>query len=290
MKNIVKNATRHLVAKAYETFAKGKKAISVISLPGDVWELENYVLSNRDFAYRFGKYYSLDIILAEKNETIYNRHFRGKSNALPINVNSYYILNQYNVTYKNEVLNESHVKSCKSDNIFAWFDFCGNPTSENINLINTATGKNVTYIFTFNTAWRMDTNVDPELRHLASLGNKAIATQLHLNLLAEKLGLTLIWSFEYVSNYAPMISVCFSNDVNVIADKSLNIMSVNESKKSKLTQRSNTPITRAVTVKRDLSGVYVDVKAKMDEKAICAKHNVSVNTLAAVKAWITMGK
>lgn len=290
MKNIVKNATRHLVAKAYETFAKGKKSISVISLPGDVWELENYVLSNRDFAYRFGTYYSLDIILAEKNETIYNRHFRGKSNALPINVNSYYILNQYNVIYKNEVLNESHVKSCKSNNIFAWFDFCGNPTSENINLINTATGKNVTYIFTFNTAWRMDTNVDPELRHLASLGNKAIATQLHLNLLAEKLGLTLIWSFDYVASYSPMISVCFSNDVNVIADKSLNIISVNESKKSKLTQRSNTPITRAVTVKRDLSAVYVDVKAKMDEKAICAKHNVSVNTLAAVKAWITMGK
>jgi hypothetical protein len=290
MKNIVKNATRHLVAKAYETFAKGKKSISVISLPGDVWELENYVLSNRDFAYRFGTYYSLDIILAEKNETIYNRHFRGKSNALPINVNSYYILNQYNVTYKNEVLNESHVKSCKSNNIFAWFDFCGNPTSENINLINTATGKNVTYIFTFNTAWRMDTNVDPELRHLASLGNKAIATQLHLNLLAEKLGLTLIWSFEYVANYAPMISVCFSNDVNVIADKSLNIMSVNESKKSKLTQRSNTPITRAVTVKRDLSAVYVDVKAKMNDDSVCAKHNVSVNTLAAVKAWITMGK
>lgn len=290
MKNIVKNATRHLVAKAYETFAKGKKSISVISLPGDVWELENYVLSNRDFAYRFGKYYSLDIILAEKNETIYNRHFRGKSNALPINVNSYYILNQYNVTYKNEVLNESHVQSCKSNNIFAWFDFCGNPTSENINLINTATGKNVTYIFTFNTAWRMDTNVDPELRHLASLGNKAIATQLHLNLLAEKLGLTLIWSFDYVASYSPMISVCFSNDVNVIADKSLNIISVNESKKSKLTQRSNTPITKAVTIKRDLSAVYVDVKAKMDEKAICAKHNVSVNTLAAVKAWITMGK
>jgi len=290
MKNIVKNATRHLVAKAYETFAKGKKAISVISLPGDVWELENYVLSNRDFAYRFGTYYSLDIILAEKNETIYNRHFRGKSNALPINVNSYYILNQYNVTYKNEVLNESHVQSCKSNNIFAWFDFCGNPTSENINLINTATGKNVTYIFTFNTAWRMDTNVDPELRHLASLGNKAIATQLHLNLLAEKLGLTLIWSFEYVANYAPMISVCFSNDVNVIADKSLNIMSVNESKKSKLTQRSNTPITKTVTIKRDLSAVYVDVKAKMNDDSVCAKHNVSVNTLAAVKAWITMGK
>ena len=290
MKNTVKNATRHLVAKAYETFAKGKKAISVISLPGDVWEFENYVLSNRDFGFKFGGWYALDMALVERDEVTFKRNLAGSNFGTPTNINAAYIVKQYNVTYKNEILNESHVKSCKSNNIFAWFDFCGNPTSENIHLINTATGKNVTYIFTFNTAWRMDTNVDPELRHLASLGNKAIATQLHLNLLAEKLGLTLIWSFEYVSNYAPMISVCFSNDVNVIADKSLNIMSVNESKKSKLTQRSNTPITRAVTVKRDLSAVYVDVKAKMNDDSVCAKHNVSVNTLAAVKAWITMGK
>ena len=290
MKNLVKNATRHLVIKAYETFTKDKKSISVISLPGDVWEFENYVLSNRDFGFKFGGWYALDMALVERDEVTFKRNLAGSNFGTPTNINAAYIVKQYNVTYKNEILNESHVKSCKSNNIFAWFDFCGNPTSENINLINTATGKNVTYIFTFNTAWRMDTNVDPELRHLASLGNKAIATQLHLNLLAEKLGLTLIWSFEYVANYAPMISVCFSNDVNVIADKSLNIMSVNESKKSKLTKHTLNVITKAVTVKRDLSAVYVDVKAKMDEKAICAKHNVSVNTLAAVKAWITMGK
>jgi hypothetical protein len=87
-----------------------------------------------------------------------------------------------------------------------------------------------------------------------------------------------------------MISVCFSNDINVIADKSLNIMNVNESKKSKLTKHTLNVVTKTVTIKRDLSAVYVDVKAKMDEKAIRAKHNVSVNTLAAVKAWITMGK
>ena len=290
MKNLVKNATRHLVIKAYETFTKDKKSISVISLPGDVWEFENYVLSNRDFGFKFGGWYALDMALVERDEVTFKRNLAGSNFGTPTNINAAYIVKQYNVTYKNEILNESHVKSCKSNNIFAWFDFCGNPTSENIHLINTATGKNVTYIFTFNTAWRMDTNVDPTLRHLASLNNKAIATQLYLNLLAEKLGLTLIWSFEYVANYAPMISVCFSNDVNVIADKSLNIMIVNKNKKSKLTQRNNAPITRAVTIKRDLSGVYVDVKAKMNDDSVCAKHNVSVNTLAAVKAWITMGK
>ena len=291
MKNLVKNATRHLVNKAYETFAKGKKSVSVISLPGSVWEFENYVLSNRDFGFKFGGWYNLDMTLVERDEFIFKNSLgRAHSNHLPINTIAPYIIKQYNVTYKNEVLNESHVKSCKSDNIFAWFDFCGNPTPENINLINTATGKNVTYIFTFNTAWRMDTNVAPELRHLAAESNKAIATQNYLNSLAEKLGLTLIWSFDYVSNYIPMISVCFSNDANVIADKSLNIINVNKNKKNKLTQRTNTPITRTVTIKRDLSPVYVDVKAKMSDKDVCAKHNITYNTLAAVKAWITMGK
>ena len=290
MKNLVKNATRHLVSKAYETFTKGKKNISVVSLPGSVWEFENYVLSNRDFGFKFGGWYALDMTLVERDEVVFKRNLAGSNFGTPVNSIAAYIVKQYNVTYKNEVLNESHVKSCKSDNIFAWFDFCGNPTTDNINLINTATGKNVTYIFTFNTAWRMDTNVHPELRHLAAETNKAIATQDYLKLLADKLGLTLVWSFEYVSNYIPMISVCFSNDVNVIADKSLTVMNVNKYKKNKLTQRTNTPITRTATIKRDLSAVYVDVKAGLDKHTIATKHNITYNTLAAVKAWVTMGK
>ena len=290
MKNLVKNATRHLVSKAYETFTKGKKNISVVSLPGSVWEFENYVLSNRDFGFKFGGWYALDMTLVERDEVVFKRNLAGSNFGTPVNSIAAYIVKQYNVTYKNEVLNASHVKSCKSDNIFAWFDFCGNPTTDNINLINTATDKNVTYIFTFNTAWRMDTNVHPELRHLAAETNKAIATQDYLKLLADKLGLTLIWSFEYVSNYIPMISVCFSNDANVIADKSLTVMNVNKYKKNKLTQRTNTSITKTATIKRDLSAVYVDVKAGLDKHTIATKHNITYNTLAAVKAWITMGK
>ena len=290
MKNLVKNATRHLVIKAYETFTKDKKSISVISLPGNVWEFENYVLSNRDFGFKFGGWYALDMTLVERDEVTFKRNLAGSNFGTPTNINAAYIVKQYNVKYENQVLNESHVKSCKSDNIFAWFDFCGNPTTENINLINTATGKNVTYIFTFNTAWRMDTNVHPELRNIAVESNKAIATQDYLKLLADKLGLTLIWSFEYVSNYIPMISVCFSNDANVIADKSLTVMNVNKYKKNKLTNRTNTPITKAVTIKRDLSAVYVDTKAGIADGAICTKHNITAGTLAAVKAWITMGK
>ena len=290
MKNLVKNATRHLVAKAYDTFAKNKKDISVISLPGDVWELENHIHSNRDFSFHFGDFYALDMVLAEKDETIYNRHYNCVRSVNPVNVNSYHVLSRYGVTYKNEVLNESHVKLCKSNNIFAWFDFCGNPTTQNLNLIKTAEGKTVTYIFTFNTAWRQDSNVDKDLLEIASANNKAVAIHCYLGAMAQRLGLTMIWSFEYVANHTPMISMCFSNDVNVISDKFLNIVKINMHKKNTITPRTNTPITKAVTVKRDLTAVYNDYKNKMDDSAICAKHNITRGTLYAVKAWVTMGK
>jgi hypothetical protein len=294
MKNEVKNATRHLIAKAYDTFAKGKSAVSVVSLPGDVWQLENHVHQNFNFANIFNISYKLDMTLLEKNPVIFNIHNRGKNQILPINVTSSYLLKQEDITYKNEYLNESHINSCKSNNIFGWFDFCGNPTTENLNLINTATGKNVTYIFTFNTAWRMDTNVDSTLRYVATKYNKPVAISLYLRLLANRLGLTVVWSFEYIANHTPMISVCLSNDVNVIADESLQVFITNFNKKSNVTDRDNTnsdkPITKVAKVKRDLSAVYVDVKAKMDDNSVCAKHNITNNTLAAVKAWITMGK
>lgn len=294
MKNEVKNATRHLIAKAYDTFAKGKSAVSVVSLPGDVWQLENHIHQNFNFANIFNISYKLDMTLLEKNPVIFNIHNRGKNQILPINVTSSYLLKQEDITYKNEYLNESHINSCKSNNIFGWFDFCGNPTTENINLINTATGKNVTYIFTFNTAWRMDTNVDSTLRYVATKYNKPVAISLYLRLLANRLGLTVVWSFEYVANHTPMISVCLSNDVNVIADESLQVFITNFNKKSNVTDRDNTnsdkSITKVAKVKRDLTAVYTDVKAGIDKNTICTKHNITNNTLAAVKAWVTMGK
>ena len=294
MKNTIKNATRHLIAKAYDTFAKRKNAVSVVSLPGDVWELENHIFQNHNYANVFETGYQLDMTLLEKNPVTYSVHNNGKNSFLPINVTSSYLLKQDNITYKNEYLNESHINNCKSNNIFGWFDFCGNPTTENINLINTAKDKVVTYIFTFNTAWRMDSNVDNTLRYVASVHNKSLAIHSYLNLLAERLGLTLIWSFEYIANHTPMISVCLSNDVDVIADKSLQIMRINTNKKSNVTDRTNTsvnkPIVKAAKVKRDLSAVYVDVKAGVDGTTICAKHNITPGTLSSVKAWITMGK
>jgi hypothetical protein len=289
MKNEVKNAIRHLVTKAYETFAANKSDISVVSLPGTAWEFETNVFNHKDFADNFGKSYTLDMMLCECDKNIYDSNLPPLSTLFPHNKVSSYLLGRDNVFYTNQFLNADFVERAWSNNIFAWFDFCGNPTSHNIDPINTAKGKNVTYVFTFNTHWRCDTNVDPFVLDLSKTTSKSIAIHAYLKTLADTLGLTVVWSFEYVSNHNPMITVCVSNDANVLADQSFRINKISLNK-NQIVKSKNTSITKVKTVKRDLSAVYVDAKAGIADGAICTKHNITAGTLAAVKAWITMGK
>jgi hypothetical protein len=289
MKNQVKNAIRHLVTKAYEVFAANKSNVSLVSLPGSVWEFETNVINHNDFANNFGKAYELEMFLYECDANKYESNLRPISTLFPHNKVSSYVLSRNRVEYFNQYANGSFINSVNSDNIFAWFDFCGNPTTNNLNLINTAIGKNVTYVFTFNTHWRCDTNVDSNVLRFANATNKAVAIHAYLKTLADTLGLTVVWSFEYVSNHNPMITVCLSNDANVLADKSFRINNLSLFKNNK-TVNTNTTIKKEKTAKRDLSAVYADYKNKMDDKSICDKHNITRGTLAAVKAWVTMGK
>ncbi len=175
MKNEVKNAIRHLVTKAYEAFASNKSEVSVVSLPGRVWEFETNVINHKDYSDNFGNPYKLDMQLAECDNNIYNGNLRPLSTLFPHNKVSVYALSRDFVKYYNQFLNYSIVNKAKSNNVFAWFDFCGNPTTQSIELINTSIGKNVTYIFTFNTHWRCDTNVDRDILDFAkSINNKAL--------------------------------------------------------------------------------------------------------------------
>jgi len=289
MKNEIKNAIRHLVTKAYDVFVTNKSDVSVVSLPGTVWEFETNAINHNDFANNFGKSYKLDMQLVESDPDVYNGSLRPLSTLFPHNKVSSYVLSRENVEYHEQQLSAAVVNKTKSNNIFAWFDFCGNPTTNDLHLINTALNKNVTYVFTFNTAWRCDTNVDPYVLNFSKITNKSIAIHAYLKTLADTLGLTVVWSFEYISNHNPMITVCVSNDANILADKSFRINNISLDK-NQIVKSKNTPITKVKTVKRDLSAVYVDYKNKIDDNTIRAKHNISVQCLAAVKAWVTMGK
>jgi len=289
MNNTVKNSIRHLVCKAYDAFAQNKIDISVISLPGSSWEFEKYVVNHRDYCNTFTKNgYGLEMSLFECNSSEYQSNLRPVATIFPHNKTSAYILSCPNVTYHNLYLNSDSVNKLKSKNIFAWFDFCGNPTAQNLDLINTAKGKTVTFVFTFNTHWRSVSNLNPEILEVANQYNKGYAIQCYLLRLAIDLGLSLIWSFEYVSNTNPMMTVCVSNDVNVVTNRSLQVKDfITHHKKEKTITKDK---TQKVINKRDLLNVYIDLKERLDDNTICQKHGISTGTLAACKAWMTMWK
>ena len=289
MNNTVKNSIRHLVCKAYDAFAQNKIDISVISLPGSSWEFEKYVVNHKDYSNTFTKNgYGLEMSLFECNSSEYQSNLRPVATIFPHNKTSAYILSCPNVTYHNLYLNSDSVNKLKSKNIFAWFDFCGNPTAQNLDLINTAKGKTVTFVFTFNTHWRSVSNLNPEILEVANQYNKGYAIQCYLLRLAIDLGLSLIWSFEYVSNTNPMMTVCVSNDVNVVTNRSLQVKDfITHHKKEKTVTKDK---TQKVINKRDLLNVYIDLKERLDDNTICQKHGISTGTLAACKAWMTMWK
>lgn len=289
MNNTVKNSIRHLVCKAYDAFAQNKIDISVISLPGSSWEFEKYVVNHKDYSNTFTKNgYGLEMSLFECNSSEYQSNLRPVATIFPHNKTSAYILSCPNVTYHNLYLNSDSVNKLKSKNIFAWFDFCGNPTAQNLDLINTAKGKTVTFVFTFNTHWRSVSNLNPEILEVANQYNKGYAIQCYLLRLAIDLGLSLIWSFEYVSNTNPMMTVCVSNDVNVMTNRSLQVKDfITHHKKEKTITKDK---TQKVINKRDLLNVYIDLKERLDDNTICQKHGISTGTLAACKAWMTMWK
>ena len=289
MNNTVKNSIRHLVCKAYDAFAQNKIDISVISLPGSSWEFEKYVVNHKDYSNTFTKNgYGLEMSLFECNSSEYQSNLRPVATIFPHNKTSAYILSCPNVTYHNLYLNSDSVNKLKSKNIFAWFDFCGNPTAQNLDLINTAKGKTVTFVFTFNTHWRSVSNLNPEILEVANQYNKGYAIQCYLLRLAIDLGLSLIWSFEYVSNTNPMMTVCVSNDVNVMTNRSLQVKDfITHHKKENTITKDK---TQKVINKRDLLNVYIDLKDRVDDNTICQKHGISTGTLAACKAWMTMWK
>jgi len=289
MNNTVKNSIRHLVCKAYDAFAQNKTDIAVTSLPGSSWEFEKYVVNHRDYSNTFTKNgYGLEMSLFECDSSEYQSNLRPVATIFPHNKTSAYILNCSGVTYKNEYINANSVKSLKSKNIFAWFDFCGNPTEHNLDLIKTAKDRTVTFIFTFNTHWRCDSNISPIVINMANEYNKGYAIQYYLLTLAIELGLSLVWSFEYVSNHNPMMTICVSNDMNVITIRSLQVKDfITHHKKDKTITKDK---TQKVINKRDLLNVYIDLKERLDDNTICQKHGISTGTLAACKAWMTMWK
>ncbi len=104
---------------------------NTVLLPGGVGSGTSYDFAFRAFAQPAATSYQmfLDMTLCEWNKHIYNNNKRPISNLFDYNKTSDYVLSRIGSdNYHNETLNQKIVSNAKSNNVFAWFDFCGNPS------------------------------------------------------------------------------------------------------------------------------------------------------------------
>lgn len=269
MKNDCKNALRHLTTKTFEVFAEFTDAVSVLSLPGENWEFENFVLNYQDYRNCIQQIpLDLQLVCFEKSFRIYS-------------LNTLFDRNKDNKTkYINDKLNLDHLKLLNNNNKFFWFDFCGNPSVECLKFLDGvfASGDRVCAIFTFTLGWRIKDNLPIELNQMAkeTSNQEAIETYFKnaLNKMNSKIEdisnkINLLWKYTYISSRAPMICLCMTNDL--ILKRKISLRGQGELRKP------DQEVTPAAGTKGDL-GAGEELVQQM---------KASRQSLAAHKAWVT---
>ena len=270
MKNDCKNAIRYLVSKTYETYAKYKNSISVLSLPGESWEFENHILNHQDYRNCIQQIpMDLQLLCFEKSFRTYS-----VSNLLDKNKDN-------NTQYINDKLNLDHLKLLQNKNKFLWFDFCGNPSVESLKFLSSSfvQGEKTCAIFTFTLLWRKRDNLPLEIDSLSESNTNEEAIQIYFKQALKDLNaniegysnkITLLWKYTYISSRAPMICLCVTNDSTLRNEPALK----GEGELLKPDQE----VTPAAQTKGDLD---------LGEELVC-KMKTSKRSLAAHKSWVTI--
>jgi len=270
MKNDCKNAIRYLVSKTYEVYAKYKNSISVLSLPGESWEFENHILNHQDYRNCIQQIpMDLQLICFEKSFRSYS-----VSNLFDKNKDN-------NTKYINDKVTLDHLKLLKSKNKFLWFDFCGNPSVESLQFLNSCfvQGEKICAIFTFTLLWRKRDNLPIEIDNLSQSNTNEEAVEHYFKQALKDLNaksegysnkITLLWKYTYISSRAPMICLCVTNDSTLKCEPAL--------KGQGELLKPDQEITPAARTKGDLD---------LGEELVC-KMKTSKRSLAAHKAWVTI--
>ena len=186
-----------------------------------------------------------------------------------------------NTQYINDKVTLDHLKLLKNKNKFLWFDFCGNPSVESLQFLNSCfvQGEKICAIFTFTLLWRRRDNLPLEIDNLSQSNTNEEAIQIYFKQALKDLNaniegysnkITLLWKYTYISSRAPMICLCVTNDSTLKCEPAL--------KGQGELLKPDQEITPAAETKGDLD---------LGEELVC-KMKTSKRSLAAHKAWVTI--
>ena len=275
----VKNALRQLVCKVYETATKNKQTITVVSLPGDCWEFEHFVNDNFNFRKWFGNPLKrINGFFFERNKMVFDTE---QSRAKVFTDTG-------NYDYLNEEVNETPRLRSDNETVFSWFDFCGNPTFFNLDYCSNPEARQ-THLFTFNLAWRCSDNIPTDILIESRYSNKEQAILSYFQKLIDSTYQSyryqIVFAITYVSNHAPMILICISNDPAVIlAD--FGICKTSHRKTEKLPPPPE--LIQVPVQEINKQEVYSDLLSGKSDEEVMNKHSLKRMQVAAFKAWLTM--
>lgn len=167
---------------------------------------------------------------------------------------------------------------------FAWLDYCGSPTEDKIGLNTEKLNKiekNCVFIYTFETRWRLEEAVHPEiLKDFKENENvsKADAIRNHFAKMVEGTKFKILFSIEYISQKTPMIVLAISNCEH-LPQRNFDYLK-GMKKKVKMSKATKASINEAIRA---------DLKSGVSAESIKERYDVGDCCIRANKAWITMG-
>lgn len=178
--NETKAVMRGMVSKAYAVWAKTLIKIThtrngitskaedatVYTLPSTVWELEQQVAMDSNFVTRIGLSYDVSLHSFESNQEKYISQDKTRTFML----NDKTIYPNFIFSYHNDFI---HANRDAKRNFFAWFDFCGIPTQDKLDVVldhKNFVNNSVVFV-TFACKWRRRDSVPAELIEDVSSGD-----------------------------------------------------------------------------------------------------------------------
>ena len=291
--NSTKALMRSMVCKSYRVWfnslikvtrtrsgvATKAEDAAVYTLPASIWELEQQVATESNFASRLNLKHTISLHSFELDTATYKQQNNTRAFMLP-EVGLY---PNFKFSYWNSPIcaNEDAKR-----NFFAWYDFCGLPTKDKLDIVldrKNFVNNSVVFV-TFLCRWRRSESIPAEIMESVtdnmSSRVDAVMDYLHKNT-SNKVKPFISVEYQAQGN-SPIMMIGLSNSPEILSLPEHHSRMRREEK----CQPSESPAKRDLT-KKETFELRQDIQTKnYSVEQLAEKYNCSFKQVGACKAWV----
>ncbi len=291
--NGTKALMRSMVCKAYRIWANtlvkvtrtrtgiASKAedATVYTLPCHVWELEQQVATESNFASRLQLQHTVSLHCFEINRDVYNLQKNTRAFMLP-NIGLY---PNFDFSYYCDYI---RANEDAKRNFFAWFDFCGLPTKDKLDVVLDRKNfvPNSVVFVTFLCKWRRPDSIPAEITEAITddMSSRVDVVVDYLNKNTSN-KVKVFTSIEYqAQGNSPMMMIGLSNSPEILDKPPFHSRMKREVK----TRTIKSPAKRDLTYD-ETEELRKDLRSwKFTQEELAEKYDCSFGQVGACKAWL----